>query len=123
MSGGRGSEMAARRCAWLDHLHELLHERGAFGLWDPLFDDLLAAGMHWRKAYPVARRRVELAIYLLHGLEQAEAARRLSVSLRTVKYDARAIRGAIWLARLDGPTGRVPLTPEEVPIDRRRRRR
>jgi hypothetical protein len=119
--------MAARRRAWLYQLRELVHDHGARGLWDLLYDDLLAGGMYWRTAFPIARRRIKLGILLLYGLEQAEAAARLGVSLRTVGSDTRALRRAISRAPGEQPStppaGRVPSTPEEVPAEHRSSRR
>jgi hypothetical protein len=118
--------MAARRRAWFDQLAEVLHEEGAGGVWDRLYDDLLADGKHWREAVPLAVRRARLAVYLLAGVEQSAAAARLGVSERTGKYDALAIRRVVLRPRgrsVVSALPRVPLTPDDVPAERRMSRR
>lgn len=112
-----------RRRAWFDKLAELVLDGGAPGLWGTLYDSLLADGMHWRTAFRIALRQAKLAIYLLDGVEQRAAARLLGVSERQAKYDAQHVRRAVVARRAgSAPVRRVPLVPEDVPLQRRRRR-
>lgn len=119
--------MAARRRPWVSQLRWVMHEHGLRVIWSVLFDDLMAGGVHWLMALRISRRRARLAVALFLGLEQTEAAARLGVSLRTVASDARALRRVISAATDESwaapPVDRIPVTPAEVPVERRSRRR
>lgn len=100
-------------------------ERFAQALWTELYDALRVDGVHWLRASRLALRRARVAIYRLDGAAQATVAARLGVSVRTVKSDEAAVRGAVKAWALKGttrnPVERVPLMPDQVPEQRRRR--
>ncbi len=74
---------------------EGLQDRLARAMYWPLFEHLRGSGTDARSASTLALRQAKLAVYLMRGYEQREAAEALSVSERTAKSDARQIRAVI----------------------------
>src|SRR5437870_4155453 len=89
----RAQPVAAALRAMLDD--EDLHDQLARALYWPLFERLRADGKDARTASRLALRQARLAVLLLRGFEQRQAARLLEVSERTAKLDADQVRGVI----------------------------
>jgi hypothetical protein len=119
--------MTARRRRLYYPVNWALREHGVPVLWWALYDDLMAGGRHWLKAFAIAQRRIEIAIRVrLLSPEQTDLAAQLGVSLSTVKADARALRRVVSSLpdeRSGLPALPRPKTPDEVPAECRRRRR